>query len=159
MNEILKDNRFQDYNMTSFRKDLIAGITVGIVAIPLGMAFAIASGVNPEYGIYTTIIAGFLVAILGGSRFQIAGPTGAFIPILLAIVLQYGYEELLIAGFLAGIFLVIMSFAGVSNLIHFVPKSVTIGFTTGIAVIIFTGQFGNFFGLTGLEQKSFSMKI
>lgn len=153
--KILKDNRFQDYNMASFRKDLIAGITVGIVAIPLGMAFAIASGVNPEYGIYTTIIAGFLVALLGGSRFQIAGPTGAFIPILLAIVLQYGYEELLIAGFLAGIFLVIMSFVGVSNLIHFVPKSVTIGFTTGIAVIIFTGQLGNFFGLTGLEQKEF----
>lgn len=119
------------------------------------MAFAIASGVKPEYGLYTTIIAGFIVAILGGSRFQIAGPTGAFIPILLAIVLQYGYEELLIAGFLAGIFLVIMSFVGVSNLIHFVPKSVTIGFTTGIAVIIFTGQLGNFFGLTGLEQKEF----
>lgn len=119
------------------------------------MAFAIASGVKPEYGLYTTIIAGFLVAIFGGSRFQIAGPTGAFIPILLAIVLQYGYEELLIAGFLAGIFLLIMSFAGVSNLIHFVPKSVTIGFTTGIAVIIFTGQLGNFFGLTGLEQKEF----
>ena len=84
---------------------LIAGITVGIVAIPLGMAFAIASGVKPEYGLYTTIIAGLLVALLGGSRFQIAGPTGAFIPILLAIVLQYGYEDLLIAGFLAGIFL------------------------------------------------------
>ncbi|AOV08548.1 SulP family inorganic anion transporter [Sporosarcina ureilytica] len=152
---MFKDNRFQHYNAASFRKDLIAGITVGIVAIPLGMAFAIASGVKPEYGIYTTIIAGFLVALLGGSRYQIAGPTGAFIPILLAIVLQYGYEELLIAGFLAGIFLVIMSFVGVSNLIHFVPKSVTIGFTTGIAVIIFTGQFGNFFGLTGLQRHEF----
>lgn len=155
MKRLFKDNRFQHYNVASFRKDLIAGITVGIVAIPLGMAFAIASGVKPEYGIYTTIIAGFLVAVLGGSRYQIAGPTGAFIPILLAIVLQHGYEELLIAGFLAGIFLVIMSFIGVSNLIHFVPKSVTIGFTTGIAVIIFTGQLGNFFGLTGLEQKEF----
>ncbi len=152
---IFKDHRFQQYSLSSFRKDLIAGLTVGIVAIPLGMAFAIASGVKPEYGLYTTIIAGFLVAILGGSRFQIAGPTGAFIPILLAIVLQYGYEELLIAGFLAGIFLVIMSFIGVSNLIHFVPKSVTIGFTTGIAVIIFAGQLGNFLGLTGLEQKEF----
>lgn len=141
--------------MASLRHDLIAGITVGIVAIPLGMAFAIASGVKPEYGLYTTIIAGFLVALFGGSRFQIAGPTGAFIPILLAIVLQYGYEDLLIAGFLAGIFLMIMSFAGVSNLIYFVPKSVTIGFTTGIAVIIFTGQLGNFFGLTGLEQREF----
>lgn len=155
MNRVFKDNRFLHYNAAGFRKDLIAGVTVGIVAIPLGMAFAIASGVKPEYGLYTTIIAGFIVAIFGGSRFQIAGPTGAFIPILLAIVLQYGYEELLIAGLLAGLFLVIMSFAGVSNLIHFVPKSVTIGFTTGIAVIIFTGQLGNFFGLSGLEQKEF----
>ena len=152
---MFKDNRFLDYNAAGFRKDLIAGITVGIVAIPLGMAFAIASGVKPEYGLYTTIIAGLLVALLGGSRFQIAGPTGAFIPILLAIVLQYGYEDLLIAGFLAGIFLLIMSFLGVSNLIHFVPRSVTIGFTSGIAVIIFTGQLGNFFGLTGLEKKEF----
>ena len=152
---MFKDQRFVDYNAAGFRKDLLAGITVGIVAIPLGMAFAIASGVKPEYGLYTTIIAGFLVALLGGSRFQIAGPTGAFIPILLAIVLQYGYEDLLIAGFLAGIFLVIMSFPGVSNLIHFVPRSVTIGFTSGIAIIIFTGQFGNFFGLSGLESKEF----
>jgi sulfate permease, SulP family len=155
VNHLFKDNRFLDYNADGFRKDLIAGITVGIVAIPLGMAFAIASGVKPEYGLYTTIIAGFLVALLGGSRFQIAGPTGAFIPILLAIVLQYGYEDLLIAGFLAGIILVIMSYAGVSSLIHFVPKSVTIGFTAGIAIIIFTGQLGNFFGLTGMEQKEF----
>ncbi|MHA6258268.1 SulP family inorganic anion transporter [Sporosarcina sp. CAU 1771] len=155
MNQLFKDNRFLYYNAAGFRKDLIAGITVGIVAIPLGMAFAIASGVKPEYGLYTTIIAGLLVALLGGSRYQIAGPTGAFIPILLAIVLQYGYEDLLIAGFLAGIFLVIMSYAGISNLIHFVPKSVTIGFTTGIAIIIFTGQIGNFFGLTGLDKKEF----
>ena len=152
---MFKDNRYLNYNVAGFRKDLIAGITVGIVAIPLGMAFAIASGVKPEYGLYSTIVAGFLVALFGGSRFQIAGPTGAFIPILLAIVLQYGYEDLLIAGLLAGVFLVIMSFAGVSNLIHFVPKSVTVGFTTGIAVIIFSGQLGNFFGLTGLEQKEF----
>lgn len=155
MTALFKDQRFVDYNASGFRKDLLAGITVGIVAIPLGMAFAIASGVKPEYGLYTTIIAGFLVALLGGSRFQIAGPTGAFIPILLAIVLQYGYEDLLIAGFLAGIFLVIMSFAGISNLIHFVPRSVTIGFTSGIAIIIFTGQFGNFLGLSGLESKAF----
>ncbi|ARF15033.1 SulP family inorganic anion transporter [Sporosarcina ureae] len=152
---MFKDQRYLHYNAAGFRQDLIAGITVGIVAIPLGMAFAIASGVKPEYGLYTTIIAGLLVALLGGSRYQIAGPTGAFIPILLAIVLQYGYEDLLIAGFLAGILLVIMSFLGVSNLIHFVPRSVTIGFTAGIAVIIFTGQFQNFFGLTGVEKKEF----
>ncbi|WP_438315902.1 SulP family inorganic anion transporter [Sporosarcina sp. FA9] len=152
---MFKDNRYLNYNATGFQKDLIAGITVGIVAIPLGMAFAIASGVKPEYGLYSTIVAGLLVALFGGSRFQIAGPTGAFIPILLAIVLQYGYEDLLIAGFLAGVFLIIMSLAGISSLIHFVPRSVTIGFTTGIAVIIFTGQLGNFLGLTGLEQKEF----
>lgn len=152
---MIKDPRFLHYNAATFRQDLLAGITVGIVAIPLGMAFAIASGVKPEYGLYTTIIAGFLVALFGGSRFQIAGPTGAFIPILLAIVLQYGYEDLLIAGFLAGIFLIIMSFIGISNLIHFVPKSVTIGFTAGIAVIIFTGQLGDFFGLSGLQNKQF----
>ena len=152
---MFKDDRFLNYNVDGFKNDLIAGITVGIVAIPLGMAFAIASGVKPEYGLYTTIIAGFLVAFFGGSRFQIAGPTGAFIPILLAIVLQYGYEDLLIAGFLAGIILVVLSYAGVSSLIHFVPKSVTIGFTAGIAIIIFTGQLGNFFGLSGVEEKEF----
>ena len=84
------------------------GIIVGVIAIPLGMAFAIASGVKPEYGIYTTIIAGILVSIFGGSKFQIAGPTGAFIPILLGIVISYGYENLLLAGFLAGILLLLM---------------------------------------------------
>lgn len=152
---MLKNHRFTNYALSDVKKDLIAGLTVGIVAIPLGMAFAIASGVKPEYGLYTTIIAGFLVALFGGSRFQVAGPTGAFIPILLAIVLQYGYEDLLIAGLLAGIFLLIMSFIGVSQLIHFVPRSVTIGFTAGIAVIIFSGQIANFFGLTGVEKKEY----
>src|SRR5690625_2839747 len=141
--------------MGDLRKDLIAGITVGIVAIPLGMAFAIASGVKPEYGLYTTVIAGILVALLGGSKFQIAGPTGAFIPILLAIVLEYGYEDLLIAGFMAGIMLMIMGFFRFGNLIKFIPRSVTIGFTAGIAVIIFTGQIENFLGLEGLEKKEY----
>ena len=107
---MFKDNRFRGLTPNDLKNDLIAGITVGVVAIPLAMAFAIASGVKPEYGIYTTIIAGLIVALFGGSRFQIAGPTGAFIPILLAIILQYGYEDLLIAGFLAGIILMIMSF-------------------------------------------------
>ncbi|OZU87655.1 sodium-independent anion transporter [Virgibacillus indicus] len=123
--------------------------------MPLGMAFAIASGVKPEYGLYTTIIAGLLVALLGGSRFQIAGPTGAFIPILLAIVLQYGYENLLIAGFLAGIMLIIMGIFKLGNLIKYIPRSVTIGFTAGIAVIIFSGQIGDFLGLEGLEKKEY----
>src|SRR5690625_4834569 len=141
--------------MTDIRKDLIAGITVGVVAIPLGMAFAIASGVSPEYGIYTTIIAGLIVALFGGSSFQIAGPTGAFIPILLGIVLQYGYEDLLIAGMLAGIMLIIMSIFKFGSLITYIPRSVTIGFTSGIAVIIFTGQLENFFGLENIEKKQY----
>lgn len=153
--ELLRDDRFRGLTLRDVRKDFIAGITVGIVAIPLGMAFAIASGVKPEYGIYTTIIAGLFVALLGGSRFQIAGPTGAFIPILLAVVLQYGYENLLIAGFLAGILLFLMGVFKLGNLIKFIPRSVTIGFTAGIAVIIFTGQIENFFGLKGIEKKEF----
>ncbi|PAV29658.1 sodium-independent anion transporter [Virgibacillus profundi] len=153
--KLFKDDRFKGLSFNDLRKDLIAGITVGIVAIPLGMAFAIASGVKPEYGLYTTIIAGLLVALLGGSRFQIAGPTGAFIPILLAIVLQYGYENLLIAGFLAGIMLLIMGIFKLGSLIKFIPRSVTIGFTAGIAVIIFSGQIGDFLGLEGLEKKEY----
>src|SRR5699024_5583410 len=123
--------------------------------MPLGMAFAIASGVKPEYGLYTTIIAGFIVALFGGSRFQIAGPTGAFIPILLAIVLEHGYENLLIAGFLAGIMLVLMGVFKLGKLIKYIPRSVTIGFTSGIAVIIFSGQIGDFLGLEDLEKKQF----
>src|SRR5690625_5227100 len=115
------------------------------------MAFAIASGVNPEYGLYTTIIAGFLVALLGGSRYQVAGPTGAFIPILLAIVLQYGYEDLLIAGFLAGIMLLLMGIFKIGGLIHFIPRSVTIGFTSGIVVIIFSWRIGDFFAVVNMD--------
>ncbi|HLR15720.1 MAG TPA: SulP family inorganic anion transporter [Bacillota bacterium] len=152
---MFRDGRFTNILKSDIRKDMIAGLTVGVVAIPLGMAFAIASGVKPEYGLYTTVIAGLIVALLGGSRFQVAGPTGAFIPILLAIVLQYGYEDLLIAGFLAGIMLIIMSFLKIGNLIKFIPRSVTIGFTAGIAVIIFSGQIENFLGLQGIEKKEY----
>ena len=152
---MFKDERFKGLTMNDLKRDLVAGVTVGIVAMPLGMAFAIASGVSPEYGLYTTIIAGLLVALLGGSRFQIAGPTGAFIPILLAIVLQYGYENLLIAGFLAGIMLLLMGIFKLGQLIKFIPRSVTIGFTAGIAVIIFSGQIGDFLGLEGLEKKEY----
>lgn len=152
---LLKDDRFTGLIKSDIRRDILAGLTVGVVAIPLGMAFAIASGVKPEYGLYTTIIAGFLVALLGGSRYQVAGPTGAFIPILLAIVLQYGYEDLLIAGLLAGIMLLLMGLFKIGDLIKYIPRSVTIGFTAGIAVIIFTGQIGDFLGLQGLEKKQY----
>lgn len=146
------DDRFRNYSIQSLKKDATSGLIVGIIAIPLGMAFAIASGVKPEFGIYTTIIAGILISLLGGSKYQIGGPTGAFIPILLGIVLTYGYENLLIAGFMAGIILIFMSFFKLGALIKFIPRSVTIGFTSGIAIIIFTGQIGNFLGLTGLEK-------
>lgn len=144
--------RYADYTMNSFRKDIVAGFIVGIIAIPLGMAFAIASGVKPEYGLYTTIIAGILISLLGGSKYQIGGPTGAFIPILLAVVMYYGYENLLIAGFMAGVLLLAMGLLKMGNLIKYIPHPVTIGFTSGIAVIIFTGQISNFFGLTGVKK-------
>jgi SulP family sulfate permease len=144
--------RFEGYHTASFRKDLISGLIVGIIAIPLGMAFAIASGVKPEYGIYTTIVAGIFISLFGGSKFQIGGPTGAFVPILFGIVMQYGYENLLLAGFLAGIILVIMGVLKLGALIRFIPRPVTIGFTAGIAVIIFSGQISNFLGLRDMAK-------
>ena len=144
--------RFAGYRASDIRKDLVSGLIVGIIAIPLGMAFAIASGVRPEYGLYTTIIAGILISLLGGSKYQIGGPTGAFIPILFAIVLQYGYENLLIAGLMAGILLVLMGLLKLGSLIKYIPRPVTIGFTAGIAVIIFTGQIPNFLGLADVEK-------
>ncbi len=147
--------RFAGYTVRDLKNDIISGLTVGIIAIPLGMAFAIASGVKPQYGIYTTIIAGFLISLLGGSRFQIGGPTGAFVPILLAIVMQYGYENLLIAGMLAGVFLVLMGVFKLGALIRFIPRPVTIGFTSGIAVIIFSGQIPSFLGLSGIEKREY----
>ncbi len=140
------------YFSSRFQKDLMSGITVGVISLPLAMAFAIASGVKPEYGIYTTIIAAILAALFGGSRYQVTGPTGAFIPILLSIVLTYGYENLLLAGLMAGIILVVMGLLNMGTLIKFIPRPVTIGFTAGIAVNIFTGQIANFLGLTGLER-------
>src|SRR5699024_1971836 len=152
---LFKDNRFKGLTPNDLKNDLVAGITVGVVAIPLGMVFAIDSRVNTEYGIYTTIIAGLIVALFGGSRLRIAGPTGAFIPILLGIVLQYGYEDRLIAGFLAGILLMIMSFFKLGSLITYIPRSVTIGFTSGIPVIIFSGQIENSLGVEDVEKKEY----
>nr|WP_106784581.1 sulfate permease [Lysinibacillus timonensis] len=147
--------RFTGYSFNYFKKDLLSGTIVGIVAIPLAMSFAIASGVKPEYGIYTAIIAGILISLLGGSKFQIGGPTGAFVPILLGVVLAYGYENLLIAGLMAGVMLVLMGVFKLGALIKFIPRPVTVGFTAGIAVIIFTGQIGNFFGLTGMKSHEY----
>lgn len=150
--EKLQKGRFKGYSLARFRKDLLSGLIVGIVAIPLAMSFAIASGVKPEYGIYTTCIAGIIIALFGGSKYQIGGPTGAFVPILLGIVISYGYEDLLLAGLMAGILLCLMGLLKLGSLIQFIPRPVTIGFTSGIAVIIFTGQIASFLGLTGIEK-------
>lgn len=146
------DKRFHHYSLKSVPKDLLSGLIVGVIAIPLGMAFAIASGVKPEYGIYTTIVAGILISLFGGSKYQIGGPTGAFIPILFGIVMTYGYENLLIAGFMAGVILVLMGIFKLGSLIKYIPRPVTIGFTAGIAVTIFTGQIASFLGLEGIKK-------
>ncbi len=136
------------YTRKDFTSDLMSGLIVGILALPLAIAFAIASGVGPEQGLYTAIIAGFIISLLGGSRFQIGGPTGAFIVIVYGIVSQYGYDGLASATLLAGIFLVIFGLAKFGAIIKFIPYPVTVGFTAGIAIIIALGQVPNFFGLT-----------
>jgi SulP family sulfate permease len=137
----------QDYNRSKFFSDLAAGITVGIVALPLAMAFGIASGVTPQAGIFTAVIAGFLISAFGGSRVQIGGPTGAFIVIVYGIIARYGLANLFICTVMAGIILVIMGLCRLGAVIKFIPLPVTIGFTNGIAVLIFTTQIKDFFGL------------
>ncbi|HAI12241.1 MAG TPA: sodium-independent anion transporter [Phycisphaerales bacterium] len=135
------------YTFATFGADAFAGLTVGVVALPLAMAFAIASGVGPERGLYTAIVAGFLISLLGGSRVQIGGPTGAFIVLVAAIVAEHGYDGLVICTLMAGVMLIIMGFAKMGALIKFIPFPVTTGFTTGIAVVIFSTQIKDFFGL------------
>ena len=137
----------QDYSKKQFTSDLTAGIIVGIVALPLAIAFAIASGVSPDKGLITAIIAGFIISFLGGSKVQIGGPTGAFIVIVYGIVQQYGMNGLILATLMAGIILVIMGFAKFGSIIKFIPHPVVDGFTSGIALIIFSSQVKDFFGL------------
>lgn len=136
-----------DYTKKQFVADLTAGITVGIVALPLSIALAIASGAKPEQGLYTAIIAGFVIAVLGGSRAQISGPTGAFIVIIYGIIQQYGYEGLATATLIAGVLLILMGLFRMGALLKFVPYPVTVGFTSGIALIIFSSQIRDFLGL------------
>jgi len=135
------------YGRRKFFSDLAAGITVGIVALPLAMAFGIASGATPQAGIFTAVIAGFLISALGGSRVQIGGPTGAFIVIVYGIITQYGLANLFICTIMAGVILVIMGAARLGTVIKYIPLPVTLGFTNGIAVLIFTTQIKDFFGL------------
>ncbi len=139
---------FKGYNRVLFTKDLFAGLTVGVVALPLAMAFAIASGLKPEAGIFTAIIAGGLISLLGGSRVQIGGPAGAFIVIVYGIVDRYGVANLLLATAMSGIFLFAMGLMRLGTLIRFIPIAVIIGFTNGIAFLIALSQVKEFFGLS-----------
>lgn len=143
----------KNYSLALFKKDLFAGITVGIVAIPLALAFAIASGATPSQGIFTAVIAGFFISFLGGSRYQIGGPTGAFVIIIYGIIAQHGYDGLLIATIMAGIILIFLGIARVGSFIKFIPYPVTTGFTAGIGVVIFSSQIKDFLGLTYKETS------
>lgn len=135
------------YGRKQFLSDLQAGLAVGVVAIPLGMALAIASGVPPQYGLYTVVVAGAIVAILGGSRFQITGPTAAFVVLLLPIVQRHGIAGLLVAGFIAGLIQFCLGLSGLGQIIRYVPNPVTTGFTSGIALVIASLQIKDFLGL------------
>ena len=138
----------KSYNRSQFIKDVTAGIIVAIIALPLSIALALASGVGPEAGIFTAIVAGFVISALGGSSVQIAGPTAAFATIVAGIVATDGMDGLVIATILAGIFLVLMGLCHFGSLIKFIPFTITTGFTSGIAVTIVIGQLKDFFGLT-----------
>ncbi|MFN0102772.1 MAG: SulP family inorganic anion transporter [Bryobacteraceae bacterium] len=135
------------YTAQEFVADLIAGLTVGLVALPLAMAFAIASGVPPQAGIYTAVVAGFIISALGGSRVQIGGPTGAFVVIVAGIIAKFGVSGLMIVTLMAGVILILMGVTGLGTAVKFIPRPVTIGFTNGIAVLIASTQFNDFLGL------------
>lgn len=137
----------KNYSFSQFRSDAIAGVVVGIVALPLAIAFAIASGVSPDRGLFTAIVAGFIISALGGSRVQIGGPTGAFVVIVYSIVQRYGLDGLMVATLMAGVLLVALGFGGFGSAIKFIPYPIVVGFTSGIAVIIFSSQVKDFLGL------------
>lgn len=145
--------RFEEgYSLSDLRSDLMSGVVVGMIAVPLGMALAIASGVPPQHGLYTVIIGGAVVALLGGSRFQVTGPTAAFVVLLAPVAHKFGLGGLLLSGFIAGIILLSMGLARLGKMIQFIPYPVTTGFTTGIAVVIATLQLKDFFGLQTPEM-------
>lgn len=137
----------REYSWQKFSGDLIAGLTVGMVALPLAMAFAISSGVSKQTGIYTAIVAGFLISALGGSKTQIGGPTGAFVVIVYGIVAKYGIDGLSVCTLMAGLMLVVLGVTGLGSTINYIPRPVIVGFTNGIAVLIASTQIKDFFGL------------
>ena len=143
----------RNYTKTDFMTDLMAGTIVGIVALPLAIAFGIASGVSPEKGIITAIVAGFIISFLGGSKVQIGGPTGAFIVIIYGIIQQYGIEGLMVATMMAGVLLIILGIFKLGTIIKFIPYPIVVGFTSGIAVTIFTTQIADIFGLQFGDEK------
>ena len=135
---------FRTYSVKTFVSDLIAGVTVGLVALPLARAFAISSGLSPQTGIYTAVIAGFLISALGGSKVQIGGPTGAFVVVVSSIAVKYGFDGLLICTVMAGVILVIMGLTGTGAAVKFIPRPIIIGFTNGIALLIASTQLRDF---------------
>src|SRR5580693_3537297 len=137
----------KSYTPRKFASDLVAGITVGLVALPLAMAFAIASGVPPQSGLYCAIIAGFTISALGGSSTQIGGPTGAFVVVVFGIVAKYGLDGLFMCTMMAGVILFLLGVTGLGSAVKFIPRPVVIGFTNGIAVLIASTQIKDFFGL------------
>ena len=149
----------QDYNVTLFRGDVLAGITVALVAIPLSLAIAIASGARPETGLVTAVVAGFLISMLGGSSIQIGGPTGAFIVVVYGVIHVHGFHGLLLATAMAGVILLAAGFFGLGSLIRYVPAAVVHGFTLGIALIIVSSQIKDFLGLTLAVPADFMQKV
>ncbi|HEX7026732.1 MAG TPA: C4-dicarboxylic acid transporter DauA [Gammaproteobacteria bacterium] len=150
----IRESCFQEaYTWRRFSQDLIAGATVGVIAIPLAMALAIASGVAPQHGLYTAMIAGFVIALTGGSRYSISGPTAAFVVILYPVAQQFGLGGLLMATLMAGVILVGLALARLGRLIEYIPESVTLGFTAGIAIVIAVLQIKDFFGLPSLQRQ------
>src|SRR5271156_6648642 len=151
----------EGYGLASFRADVASGLTVAIVALPLSMAIAIASGVTPDRGLYTAVVGGFIVSLLGGSRFQIGGPAGAFIVLVALTVERQGVAGTILATAMAGVFLITAGLLRLGTYIKFIPYPVTVGFTSGIAVIIFTSQIKDLFGLqfAGAEPGPFVPKL
>src|SRR5512133_886866 len=135
------------YDRHKFLLDVIAGVTVGLVALPLAMAFSIASGLSPQAGIYCAVVTGFLISLLGGSKTQIGGPTGAFVVVVAGIVAAHGVDGLFMCTVMAGVLLVAMGLTGMGSAVRFIPRPIVIGFTNGIAVLIASTQIKDFFGL------------